>query len=78
MTRRRLRWSYLVFGLFFCAVAAKWILWREYDLDLASLVVAVPALLIAAGLAGLVATFRIPKTSKEDLDHEQETDPTPR
>ena len=56
MTKRTISVSHLVFGLIFLGAAALWSIGAATDADAPDLAVVAPAVLIGAGVAGLIAT----------------------
>jgi hypothetical protein len=55
MTKRPISVSHLVFGLIFLGAAALWAIGASTDADAPDLAVLAPAVLIGAGVAGLIA-----------------------
>lgn len=60
MNRHSFRWTGLAFGALFLAVAANWVVWQGDLLTGRQMSYVVSGVLIAAGLLGVVATFRRP------------------
>jgi hypothetical protein len=56
MTKRTISVSHLVFGLIFLGAAVLWSIGAATDADAPDLAVIAPAVLIGAGVAGLIAT----------------------
>lgn len=79
MNRHRFRWTGLAFGALFLSIAGNWAVWQGDLLTGREMGYVVSGALIAAGLLGVLATFRRPKppvpaTSAGGPAHE--TDPT--
>lgn len=56
-TTRPLGVAHLIFGLVFTGIAAIWFIGEANDTDVPDLAIAFPAVLIGAGVIGLVATL---------------------
>ena len=56
MTKRPVSISHLVFGMIFLGVTALWVVGVATDAEAPDIAALVPAVLIAAGVLGLVAT----------------------
>lgn len=56
-TTRPLGVAHLIFGLVFTGIAAIWFIGEANDIDVPDLAIAFPAVLIGAGVIGLVATL---------------------
>jgi len=68
MTRHRFRWSGLIFGLLFCAIALNWAVWDRDVLTGKQLSYAFSAVLIVVGVLGVLATFRRPRPAATGAD----------
>jgi|GEM_PF-2341768 len=61
MNRHRFRWTGIAFGALFLSIAGNWAVWQGDLLTGREMGYVVSGALIAAGLLGVLATFRRPK-----------------
>ena len=61
MNRHPFRWQGLAFGAFFLAVAGNWAVWEQDLLSPDQFSFTLSAVLIVAGVVGVVATFVKPR-----------------
>lgn len=57
MTRHKLAWTSLAFGVFFLAIAGNWVAGRQDVLTRHELGIAAPITLIVLGVIGVIATI---------------------
>lgn len=79
MTKRPISVSHLVFGLVFLGAAVLWAIGAATDADAPDVAVVAPAVLIGAGIAGLIAIVVNARNARlgnetADISHDEPTD----